>query len=178
MKLVNKHIFFILITVAFAGVFYSCTKESAGEPKIKYVRITSPESSDSLLVGAGQGSLIAIVGENLGAAVEIWFNDQQAMLTPTYITNTTILVSVPNPIPKQINNKLKIIFRNGYILNHDFEVQISKPVISGMVCEFVNTGNVATIKGNFFYEPLTVTFTGGVNTGRSSCRSTTRTNYR
>ena len=163
MKQLNKNILFFLTTVAFAALFYSCTKETTGEPKINYVRVTSPESSDSLLVGAGQGSLIAIVGENLGGAVEIWFNDQQAMLTPTYITNTSILVSVPNPIPVQITNKLKIIFSNGFILNHDFEVQISKPVVSAMVCEFVNDGSVATIKGDFFYEPLTVTFAGGVN---------------
>lgn len=162
MKIVNKNILFLLTVVAFASVFYSCTKETTGEPKVKYVRITSPESSDSLLVGAGQGNLIAIIGENLGGAVEIWFNDQQAMLTPTYITNTTILVSVPNPIPKQITNKLKIIFSDGFILYHDFEVQISKPTVSSMVSEFVNTGSVATIKGDFFYTPLTVTFAGGV----------------
>ena len=31
-----------------------------------------------------------------------------------------------------------------------------------MVCEFVNEGDVATIRGDFFYEPLTVTFPGGV----------------
>mgnify|MGYP003434355226 FL=1 len=133
MKRLNKNILFLLIAVAFAGVYSSCTKETTGEPKVKYVRITSPESSDSLLVGAGQGQLIAIMGENLEDAVEIWFNDQQARLTPTYITNTTILVSVPNPIPKQISNKLKIVFKNGFILNHDFEVQISKPYVSGMV---------------------------------------------
>ncbi len=163
MKQLHKNILFFLTTVLLAGLFYSCTKDAAGEPKIKYVRVTSPESSDSLLVGAGQGSLIAIVGENLGGAIEVWFNDQQALLTPTYITNTTILVSVPSPIPKQITNKLKIIFSNGFILNHDFEVQISKPYVSGMVCEFVNAGNIATIKGDFFYEPLTVTFAGGIN---------------
>lgn len=162
MKRLNKNILFLLIAVAFAGVFYSCTKETTGEPKVKYVRITSPESSDSLLVGAGQGQLIAIMGENLQDAVEVWFNDQQARLTPTYITNTTILVSVPSNIPKQITNKLKIIFSDGFILNHEFEVEISKPYLSGMVCEFVNDGNTATIKGNYFYAPITVTFAGGV----------------
>ncbi len=161
MKQLKHNILFILLAVVVAGAFYSCTKQNEGEPKIKYVRVTRPESSDSLLVGAGQGNLIAIVGENLKGAVEIWFNDQQAMLTPTYITNTSILVSVPNPIPKQINNKLKIVFSNGFVLYHDFEVQISKPVISSMVSEFVNDGSVATIKGDFFYTPLTVTFAGG-----------------
>lgn len=162
MKIINKNIFFLLTVAVFAGIFSSCTKESGGERKVNYVRVTKPESSDSLLVGAGQGQLIAIVGENLQDAVEIWFNDQKARLTPTYITNTSILVSVPNPIPKEITNKLKIFFKDGFILVHDFQVQISKPYISGMLCEFVNDGDVAQIKGDFFYEPLTVTFAGGV----------------
>jgi hypothetical protein len=163
MKTINKTLAVLFIAFAIIGIYSSCNKEdNGGEPSIKYVRVTNPESSDSLLVGAGQGKLIAIVGENLGGAKEIWFNDQQASLTPTYISNTSILVSVPNPIPKTISNILKIIFSNGKVLEHRFEVQISKPAVSSMVSEHVNTGDVAVIRGNFFYEPLTVTFTGGV----------------
>jgi len=144
-----------------ATVFSSCKKDEAGTPTISYVRITSPASSDSLLVGAGQGQLIAIVGNNLQDAVEIWFNDQQSRLTPTYISNTTILVRIPAQIPITVTNKLKIIFKNGFILNYDFTVQISKPLISSMIVEYVKEGDIAVIKGNYFYAPLTVTFTGG-----------------
>ncbi|HKB43698.1 MAG TPA: glycan-binding surface protein [Chitinophagaceae bacterium] len=164
MKTINKYLLLLSIAVIAISVFNSCKKdEVSGEPSVKYVRITRPESSDSLLVGAGQGRLIAIVGENLQDAVEVWFNDQQARLTPTYITNTTILVVVPNPIPKDITNKLKIVFKNGFVLLHDFVVQISEPYIGSMVSEFVNDGDIAIIRGDFFYEPLTVKFTGGVN---------------
>lgn len=151
--------------IAIGSMLASCSKDSSnsgGEPRIKYVRVTTPTSSDSLLVGASQGQLIAIIGENLEGAVQLWFNDQQANLTPTYITNTTILVSVPSPIPIEITNKIKIVFSSGKILFYDFEVQISKPVVSSMVSEFVNEGEVATIRGNFFYAPIEVTFTGGV----------------
>lgn len=163
MKPINKILLIAVMTVSLASLFVACKKDnSAGTPSISYVRITRPESSDSLLVAAGQGQLIAIMGSNLQDAVEVWFNDQQARLTPTYITATTILVSVPSQIPKDITNKLKIVFKNGFILLYDFKVQISKPYIAGMACEFVNTGDVATIRGDYFYEPLTVTFTGGV----------------
>ena len=163
MKAMNKLLLILVVAGSTAAIFNSCTKdETTGEPVVKYVRITRPESSDSLLVGAGQGRLIAIVGENLQDAVEIWFNDQRASLTPTYITNTTILVTVPTPIPTTITNKLRIIFKNGFVLIHDFVVQISEPFVYSMVSEYVNTGDVATIRGDFFYEPLTVTFTGGV----------------
>ncbi len=153
------------MSLTVTGIFTSCKKDDApngGEPRITYVRVTNPLSSDSLLVGAAQGKLIAIIGENLGGAVEIWFNDQQASLNPTYITNTSILVNVPSQIPLTINNKLRIEFKSGKTLLHNFQVQISKPTVSGMLSEHVNTGDVATIRGDFFYAPLTVTFTGGV----------------
>lgn len=164
MKKLNKSILFFLLAIATVGVFTSCEKDDSdsGEPRIKYVRITDPASADSLLIGAGQGRLIAIMGENLQNAVEIWFNDQQASLNPTYITSTSIIVNVPSPIPLDINNKMKLVFSNGYVLYHDFEVQISEPVLNNMKSEYVNEGDIALIRGNFFYEPLTVTFTGGV----------------
>jgi len=164
MKSINKILLVLIMLTGVAGIFIACDKnnDDSGTPSVNYVRITRPESSDSLLVGAGQGRLIAIVGENLKDAVEVWFNDRQAVLTPTYISNTSILVSVPNPIPKDITNKLKIVFKNGFILYHDFVVQISAPYVASMVSEFVNDGDVATIRGDFFYEPLTVTFAGGV----------------
>jgi hypothetical protein len=163
MKTINKYLLILLTGFVVMCAYTSCKKDdSSGIPEVKYVRVTRPESSDSLLIGAGQGRLIAIVGENLQNAVEVWFNDQKANLTSTYITNTTILVVVPTPIPKDVTNKLKIIFKDGYVLLHDFVVQISEPYVASMVSEFVNEGDIATIRGDFFYEPLTVTFTGGV----------------
>src|SRR5689334_1456240 len=110
MKSINKILLILLVSVGASAGFISCKKDHTGTPTISYVRITRPESSDSLLVGAGQGQLIAIVGNNLKDAVEVWFNDQAARLTPTYITNTSLLVSVPSQIPTAVSNKLKIVF--------------------------------------------------------------------
>jgi hypothetical protein len=165
MKTLNKTLLLLFMAFSVISIFSSCEKDdlpNGGEPRIRYVRVTNPESADSLLIGAGQGNLIAIMGENLQDAREIWFNDQRASLNPTYITSTTILVNVPSPIPQEINNKVKIIFGNGFVLNHDFEVQISEPLLSSMVSEYVNEGEIATIRGNYFYEPLEVIFAGGV----------------
>ena len=164
MKTFNPSILIIIMTLALIGTFTACQKDdlpNGGEPRITYVRVTNPISSDSLLVGAAQGKLIAIMGENLGKAIEMWFNDQKASLNPTYITNTTILVNVPAQIPLAISNKLKINFSDGRTLLHQFEVQISKPLVSSMLSEHVNSGEIATIRGNFFYAPLTAKFTGG-----------------
>lgn len=161
MKSINKILLTLCMAVGVASIFSACEKDESGTPTVSYVRITRPESSDSLLVGAGQGQLIAIVGNNLQDAVEVWFNDQQARLTPSYITKNSILVSVPTQIPRDVTNKLKIIFSNGYVLLHDFVVQISEPYIASMTLEYVKAGDVAVINGDFFYAPLTVTFAGG-----------------
>ena len=164
MKTFNHSILITIMTLAVVGIFTACQKDdlpNGGEPRITYVRVTNPASSDSLLVGAAQGKLIAIMGENLGKAIEMWFNDQKASLNPTYITNTTIMVNVPAQIPLAISNKLKINFSDGRTLLHQFEVQISKPLVSSMLSEHVNSGEIATIRGNFFYAPITAKFTGG-----------------
>ena len=86
MKSINKILLVLLMLTGVTGIFISCDKDDNNRMYtfITYVRITRPESSDSLLVGAGQGQLIAIVGKNLQDAVEVWFNDRQARLD-TYL---------------------------------------------------------------------------------------------
>src|SRR5688572_23479923 len=143
MRTINTFIAMLLMAMAVGSLVTACKKDADGEPKISYVRITEPASSDSLLVGAAQGKLIAIMGENLGGAVEMWFNDQPANLNPTFITNTSILVNVPSQIPLAINNKLTIVFKNGKTLLYDFSVQIIKPAVNNMLSEYVADGEVA-----------------------------------
>ena len=164
MKSIYAAILSFTVAIATVGSFSSCSEDDLpnnGEPRVRYVRITDPLSADSLLTGAGQGNLIAIVGDNLGDTREVWFNDQQAVLTSTYITNTTILVSVPSQVPIAITNQMRIVFSGGDTLTHEFEVEISEPFVNSISNEYALAGDVATIRGNYFYEPLTVTFTGG-----------------
>lgn len=164
MKLNHKSLLFLCLALAVAGMFSGCTKDdlpNGGRPMISFIRVTRPAASDSLVTKAGQGSMIAIIGENLEGAREIWFNDLPATLTPTFITGTSIITRVPSNIPTDITNQMRIVFADGTELLHDFTVDISEPVITGMLSEYVNAGQVATILGNYFYEPLKVTFTGG-----------------
>ena len=165
MKKIYQSILLLTIAFAMVSMYSSCTKKDAlpnnGQPVISYVRITDPVSKDSLLVGAFQGNLIAIIGQNLQTTTEIWFNDQKAVLTPTYITPTSIFVSIPAPIPVVITNKMKLVFANGQTLLYDFKVQISEPTVSSLDCEYVLPGQVGTLRGDYFYSPMTITFTGG-----------------
>jgi len=164
MKIIYRSILLLAITIALAGVYTSCSEDNLannGEPMIKYIRVSDPASADSLLIGGFQDNMIVIVGENLQDAREIWFNDQQGPLVSTFITSKTIFTVVPTEVPKEITNKMKIVFGNGKTLEHDFFVAISRPEIVSMDFEFAQPGEVTTLRGNFFYEPLTVTFSGG-----------------
>lgn len=165
MKPTYKYLMFFLVALAGTGTFLSCSEEDLpnnGEPRIRYIRVTDPTASDSLLVKAGQGKMIAIMGENLGDVRELWINDQRAVLNPSFITSTTIITRVPSQIPDVITNEMMLIFADQSSLVHNFSVDISEPVIDYMKSEYVAAGDVAVIHGDFFYEPVTVTFTGGV----------------
>jgi hypothetical protein len=162
MKSLNKFSLFLFAALPALGIIWSCSEDDIATPMVQYVRVTDPASSDSLLAKAGQGQMIAIMGKNLGDARQLWFNDQRATLNPSFITNTSIITRVPAQIPAEINNKMKIIFGDGKSLEYDFSVDISEPAISYMRSEYVNTGETAVIQGNYFYQPLKVVFTGGV----------------
>lgn len=153
----------VALLVIGGWVLPGCNEEdTGGTPNIAYIRVTQPESADSLVVAAGQGQMIAIVGQNLGDIRELWFNDQQSSLDPTFVTNTTIISRVPTKIPNEITNLLTMVFSNGDSLKYDFTVDIGAPYVERFKSEYVNEGDVAYLYGDFFYPPLTVTFEGGV----------------
>lgn len=158
MKKISKYILLsLLLSIGLGVMFTSCNKdEDTGTPAISYIRITDPTSSDSLLVSSYMGSTIAIVGENLENAVEIWFNDLKANLNPNYITDKTILVSIPNKVAGVKTDTMKIVFRDGYVLNYPFEVAIGAPIIQSIVCEFVPAGGIAEIHGLNFFSPKVI----------------------
>ncbi len=165
MKKIYKLIPLLFTAIVLMGLYTACTKDTlpnSGKPRIMYIRVSEPLKSDSLIIGANQGNLIVIIGENLQDAQQIWFNDQRASLTPTYINSSSILVSVPTNIPAVVDDMLKVVFSNGDTLKYYFKVLVSEPIINNMTSEYVLAGGVATINGDFFYKPITVTFTGGV----------------
>ncbi len=161
MKMKMKSIFMLAIGLAMAWIYVACSKDENLTPSIKFIRITDLNSSDSLLSAAYQASTIAIIGDNLANAREVWFNDLKASLTPTYITNTSIITTVPSDVPKVVTNTMTVVFGDGYRLEYPFSIVVSKPEVRSMGCEFVSVGNTATLRGKYFYEPLTVKFTGG-----------------
>jgi hypothetical protein len=164
MKQYKLNIKLFLLLFAFISIV-GCEKEEiketpSGPPSIKYIRITEPTASDSLLTGAFMGSLIAIIGDNLADTKEIWFNDQKALIQPNYITNKTIIVNVPSTVPTDVNDKMRLVFGDGSELLYDFKVNVPAPIITGIKAEFVAAGDILELTGDFFFNPKLI-FTGG-----------------
>ncbi|WP_432221123.1 glycan-binding surface protein [Flavobacterium sp. TMP13] len=161
----------IAFLVILTATMVSCSSEEAAvsrSPYISYVRVTDPVSSDSLIASAGQGQLLALIGGNLANTVEVWFNNRQSYLKPTLVSNNSIITNVPNKIPTEINNEIRLVDKFGGVYTYNFKVDIGKPYLKEMLSEYVQVGKIATIKGDYFYAPLTVTFTGGVSVNLTS----------
>lgn len=141
-------------------------KIADGEPVVHYIRSPYLATADSLLTGAYMGNTICIVGDNLRSIVEMYFNDQQAVLNTSYMTNHTILVNVPSSLPEQPTDKIYMRTSSNKTVEYDFAVLIPKPEISSMSCEFANPGDEAVLYGDYFLDydtaPLSVTMAGGL----------------
>lgn len=160
----------LILIVLMSGFFFqSCKKNETGSaiPVIDYIRITNPSKSDSLVTHAIMGSTVAIIGRNLQDVDEIWFNNLKAFVNFSFVTSSSIIVTIPNVIPSKVTNMLLLI--NGAktdTLKYSFGVDVPAPFLSGMLCEYVDDGGTAVIQGNFFLDdpniPLKVFFPGNL----------------
>ncbi|MEH0153394.1 glycan-binding surface protein [Limibacter armeniacum] len=160
-----KYIVTLFIPIILGISLTSCQEDDLvnnGKPVIYYIRVTDPAEADVALDSAYMGNLIAIVGDNLGDVREIWFNDQSAILNPAFISDQSILVTTPNTPPAEVTDELTLKFGNGGELTHSFSISISAPRVDVLKNEYAPVGTPLTIKGDFFFDPLVVTFEGGV----------------
>lgn len=169
-----KHIYKYLaaMTAVLAGFcITSCEDEpdkfelADGVPTVRYIRPVNVESADSLLTASYMDNMICMVGDNLRSIKEIWFNDQKAILNTSYMTDHTLLVTVPNSIPDEVSDKIYMITAGKKTVEYDFKVIIPGPAVNSMSCEYTPVGEDVTIYGDYFIDdpnvPLKVIFTGG-----------------
>src|SRR5690606_23510610 len=69
---------------------------------------------------------------------------------------------IPEETPEVVTDKMALVFTPGDTLFYDFPIEINAPLLNSMVSEYVESGEIAVIRGNFFFEPIKVTFSGGV----------------
>ena len=160
------------LLVACSLTFVSCNDQpdkfemTAGKPTVKYVRLTDPEKSDSLLEQAFMETTVCLVGDNLTSIHKLWFNDQQAVLNTSLITDHTLIVNIPGKIPQEITNKIYMETRDGAMCDYDFTVLVPAPVIISMKNEWVAAGDEAVINGRYFVDdpsfPVQIVMPGNI----------------
>ena len=138
-------------------------KSTTGSPEIQYVRL--PESADSVITKSYLQTTICLVGKNLRSIRKMLFNDQQAVLNTSFITDNTLLVDIPKNIPSAVTDKIYMINGDGDTTTYDFHVIVPPPTVSEMSCEYAAAGENVTITGDYFiqdpYKPLQVKFNDG-----------------
>ncbi len=141
-------------------------KIADGVPTVYYVRSPYASQRDSLMSGAYMGNTICIVGDNLRSIVELYFNDQPAVLNTSFITDNTLLCDVPKELPNNPTDKIYMKTQSGEIVSYDFQVLIPSATANSMSNEWAKVGEQVTIYGDYFLsydsEPLTITMPGGV----------------
>ena len=164
-----KGLYIALAACSMIG-FTACEDEpdkyeiSGGKPTIRYIRPVKVESADSILTGAYMDNNICIVGENLRCITKMLFNDQEAKLIPSFITDNTMIVTVPGDIPGEVFNKIFMINNSNDTTTYDFKVLVPGPNINSMSNEWAKGGEQATIYGNYFVDdpntPLSLSISG------------------
>ena len=174
----KRYIKNIMLLAAAALGFASCEdypdafELADGVPTIDYIRYAD---RDVLIEQAYMGEVVCFVGENLCSVRELFFNDQKAVLNTSFMTENTLVAAVPGNLPKETTNKVYMITKSKDTVSVDFKVMLPAPQIKAMSCEFQQPGTDVTIYGNYFVEPMTLTFEDGNGATVTSFKSVSMT---
>lgn len=163
-KDMKRYIKHIMLLAAAALGFASCEdypdafELADGVPTVQYVRYAD---RDVLIEQAYMGEVVCFVGENLCSVRELFFNDQQAVLNTSFMTENTLVAAVPGKLPAVTTDKVYMITKGQDTVIVDFKVMMPAPQLKSMSCEFQQPGTDVTIYGNYFKEPMTLTFEDG-----------------
>lgn len=154
-------------------------KLTDGVPTIKYIRPASADESDQLLTSGYLDNTICLVGDNLTSIKEMFFNDQKAILNTSYMTDHTLVVTIPGGIPEVVTNKIYMVCASNDTVSYDFAVKVPGPSVRSISCEWAAPGSLATIIGDYFIDdpnvPLSISFAGNVEVPAENIKSISKT---
>ena len=171
----------LLAFVAMAGIALTSCKDQPdayevtdGTPTVDYIRNLSTEIKSSrdaddmhytngeLVEEASPQSTLALIGSNLRSVVRVFFNDKEAVLNNSYITDNVLIVDVPKGVPADVTDKIYLYNQDGAVTSVDFKVVIHAPEINTMSCEYAKPGTIAKVIGDYIEDneksPLEVYF--------------------
>ena len=162
MKSFRKYLILALAVVL--GGFASCNKvdypdrfaSTDGKPTVDYIRYAD---KDLFIEQGYMNEVVCFVGSNLRSVKEVWFNDQQASLNTSYITDNTLLVSIPKNQPTK-QTDMAYLIASADTVKVPFKVLPPSPAATSMSCEYAKPGTQATIYGEYFIDLEYVRFQG------------------
>lgn len=163
MKFINKIWAALAISAGFLAV--SCEDQpdafvaTEGLPQVDYVRYAD---KDIAITQAFMEESVCLVGENLRSINQLWFNDQEAILNTSYMTDNTLVVGVPKTKATVQTDKIYMITAAQDTVTYDFKVLAPAPVVKSMSNEYAAVGEEVTITGQYFISPITVEMQGAV----------------
>lgn len=170
MKLNNIFKGLALMLAASPVLLTSCEDEpdkyeiAGGHPVVNYIRPVDYDSRDSLITQASMRQTVCLVGQNLRSITELFFNDQKAVLNTSYITDNTLIVTVPGSLPGLVSDKIFMVNSAKDTTEYDFKVVVPGPTVSSMRNEWAKAGDEAVVYGSFFINdpnvPIEVTVGG------------------
>lgn len=171
MKTVKTYIkSFVLLSALCAG-FSSCDDQPTafeladGVPTLHFVRYAD---RDIAISQAYMEEAICLVGENLRSVHKLFFNDQQAVLNTSFITDHTLLVSIPGNVPEVTTDSLYMVTKSQDTVKAYFRVLPPSPVVKSLSNEWAAPGQEVTLYGDYFIgsddAPITVEFPNGTVT--------------
>ena len=104
--------------------------------------------------------MLCIVGTNLRSVHDIYFNDQKAIINTSYITDNTLIVSVPNTQATEVTNKMYLYNKAGECVDYSFKVLPPVPKVLAMSNEWAKEGETVTLTGKYFMDVQSVNMPG------------------
>lgn len=132
---------------------------TGGVPTVYSIRYAN---SDTFIEQAYMEEVVCILGENLCSVHEVWFNDQQAILNTSYITDNTLLVQVPKTMPIVTTDKIYLKTAAEETVEYSFRVLPPAPRVQRISFEYAEDGQDVIIYGNYFYQPLVIEFPNAI----------------
>lgn len=152
--------------IAASAVLLSCDDE-AEAPVITNVRLTNPATRDVSLTQAPLGAVLVIQGRNLSQVTKLYLNDYDVRLLPSYVTNSSIVVTIVDQVPTiatnpNVSNTMRVMTKDGLSFSYNFETLPPPAIIESVSNEMAKAGETITLTGKYFYFVQAVAFPGDV----------------
>lgn len=139
------------------GVFSSCSDDSSdsGSGTLTITSVAKAEEGDLVPVTQGDPKNYYIIrGSGFTTVEKIYFNDFDTYFNPVLVTDTEIFVLIDEKTPyADASNKLKVVTKLGTIV-YDFVISPPSPTFGSFNPINAAEGDVITIYGNYFLDPI------------------------